>query len=377
MNSEKILETIKIILSRVYVKLLSMTRASHSKQIEYFTDTEEELHVETPLPPSKPRERNIKSQNKKSLIIVAIVLLLVFTMYMEVYKAPASFPIGELVNIQEGKPLVLLADSLEEQGVVRSAWWLTVLMRLNGTDGDVHAGDYLFKESKNIFDLARIISTGAFGLEPVRITIPEGVNITQIAKIYERKMLRFDKEKFLKLAQTEEGYLFPDTYFFLPNAKEEELIRVMRGNFDSKIKDLTSDIIKSGKSMKDIVVMASIVEREARVPRDQKMISGVLWHRIDIGMPLQVDATFVYTHSKGSSQITMDELQDKSNLYNTYAHKGLPPGPIASPGLSALRAAVHPIENTYLFYLADNKGRTYFSKSYEEHMAKRRKYIHY
>jgi UPF0755 protein len=356
---EKAYEQFKLFLSRTYVRFLSLTRATHSEL----------------LPQTKPKL--VAKQNRKSLAILIFVLLVSSIVYFEYIRPPADFPVDTLVTLEENKPLITLADSLEEQGVVRSAAILNILTRIRGDALNVHAGDYLFKEPVSVFNIARRIATGAFGIEAVHITIPEGINVYQIADIFEDRLLRFDRELFLEYAEPLEGYLFPDTYFLMPNTKEAELVRIMKHNFDTKIATLESGIQASGRSLEEIVTMASIIEREAKKPNDQKMISGVLWHRIAINMPLQVDATFVYTHNKGSSQITMDELRDKENLYNTYAHKGLPPGPIAAPGLNALTAAVYPTENTYLFYLADSAGTTYFSKTYEEHLAKRQKYINF
>ncbi len=356
---KEIIEEIKLIGSRVYVRFLSMSRASHSFKI----------------PELKPK--TIRVQNRKSFIFLIFILTIILATYMFAIRAPHNFPQGVLIELKPGKSLQDIAKTLEEESVVQNATILTAIVRLRGSATNVHAGDYIFHGKKNVFAVARIITTGAFGLEPVRITIPEGATVRDMARLYSKKMLRFDEEKFLEEALPLEGYLFPDTYFFLPNAKESEIVRVMNDNFKRKVSELEDAIKESGKTLDEIVVMASIVEKEARIHNDRKMIAGVLWNRLDINMPLQVDATFVYTHNKGSSQITMAELLDDANAYNTYQHAGLPPGPIAAPGLGALKATVYPTENTYIFYLADKYGKTYFSKTYEEHMRKRAKYINF
>ncbi len=353
----KFTQQAKLAASRMYVRLLSLTRAAHS----------------LPTPDLKPKLVHV--QNTKSFILLILILALLFTAYVHTIRAPSSFPLESLITLEEGKPLSTLAESLHTQSVIRNPNALSLLLRLQGNATHIHAGDYIFHKRQNIFTIARIITTGSFGLEPVTVIIPEGVTVRDIAWLYEQKMLRFNKEKFIKLALPLEGYLFPDTYFFLPNASEKEIVRVMQDNFNKKIAPLMPDIKKSGKTLEEIVTMASIVEKEARIHNDRKMIAGVLWHRIDINMPLQVDATFVYTHNKGSSQITMAELLDDTNAYNTYKHTGLPPGPIASPSLSAFKATIYPTENPYIFYLADKYGKTYFSKTYAEHLRKRAKYI--
>lgn len=356
---DNLLEQARLFLSRTYVSFLSATRATHSLS----------------LPNLKPK--SIRVQNRKSFIFLAFLLVLVLASYIQIVRAPSGFPEGELITLQDGLPLSGLAEYLEAEGVVESATVLSALVRLRGSATSVHAGDYLFHKPHNIFAVARIITTGAFGLKPVRVTIPEGSAARDMAKLYAEGMLRFDSQKFIEAALDSEGYLFPDTYFFLPNATEEEIVRTMKDNFTRRTAELENEIVKSGKSLEEIVIMASIVEKEAAVHNDRKVIAGVLWNRLDINMPLQVDATFVYTHNKGSSQITIDELLDDANAYNTYKHTGLPPGPITNPSLSALKATVYPTENEYLFYLADKNGKTYFSKTYAEHLKKRAKYINF
>ncbi|MDP2650019.1 MAG: endolytic transglycosylase MltG, partial [bacterium] len=252
---------------------------------------------------------------------------------------------------------------------------LRAVLRLRNDDRAVQAGDYLLKRPRNIFAVARIIANGEFGLEPRRITIPEGATVADMSSMYSRHLLRFDPETFFEGAIEFEGYLFPDTYYFLPNATEEAVIETMRDNFNRRIAGLAPQIEASGYTLHEVVTMASLIEKEARNERDRRLISGVLWNRFERNMLLQVDATFIYTHGKGTYDITLAELLDKDNLYNTYAHAGLPPGPIAAPSESSLRAAINPIESDYLFYLADRSGTTYYSETYEEHLRKKQIYV--
>ena len=313
--------------------------------------------------------------NKQSRAIVLLLLLVGGWIYADIVRAPLQFPVGELVTIPSGASLETISNSLFEQGVVRNTVALSLLVRLYGSAESIKAGDYLFKEPKNLFAVARIISIGAFGLEPVRIRIPEGSDSQDMAIIFEKKLLRFDPDTFLLEAVPHEGYLFPDTYYFMPNVRETEIVRVMRDNFARRTAHLEEAITASGKTLDELVIMASIIEKEASRTTDRHKISGVLWHRLSIGMPLQVDATFFYTHNKGTYHITLAELRDASNLYNTYVHKGLPPGPIASPSVSSLEAALHPTETKALFYLADRSGNTYYSNTYAEHLKKKAQYV--
>lgn len=313
------------------------------------------------------------ANRRTSVAIAAIGVIMIFS-YLVLIRPPADFPVDVLVTVQDGASLKEIASQLEDDGVVRSELAFRILVTLLGRERSAHAGDYLFKEPKDVFTVARSISTGAFGLEPERIRIVEGATTRSMAIIYSSRLLRFDPERFLELAQAHEGYLFPDTYFFLPNVTEDTVIRTMRENFDLQTEALRAEIASSTRTLEDIVIMASIIEREARTKSDRRMISGVLWNRIKRGMALQVDVTFLYTLGKNTFQLTLADLAS-DNPYNTYKHKGLPPTPIGSPSLDSLDAALHPTKNDYLFYLADYQGVTHYSKTYEQHLRYKRMYL--
>ncbi len=312
--------------------------------------------------------------NRRTSIAIAVVGLSTILAFAFLIRPPANFPVNTLVSVPEGASLTQIADILEKEGVVRSSVTFRVLVTLLGRERGAHAGDYLFKEPKDVFTVARSISTGAFGLEPERIRITEGATTRSMAMIYANRLLRFDPERFLELARPHEGYLFPDTYFFLPNATEETVLRTMRENFDLQTAEIAPLVASSTHSLEEIIIMASIVEREAHTTADRKMIAGVLWNRIARGMALQVDVTFLYTLGKNTFQLTTKDLQSDSP-YNTYKNKGLPPTPIGSPSLDAIKATLSPTKNSYLFYLADFDGVTHYSKTYEQHLRYKRMYL--
>ena len=176
------------------------------------------------------------------------------------------------------------------------------------------------------------------------------------------------------MAKSFEGYLFPDTYFFYSNVTPDQVIETLRNNFNQKIKTALLDIQASGKSLQDVITMASIVEREATSSTDRKMIAGVLWKRISISMPLQVDPPFYYILGKDSSQITLKDLAMDSP-YNLYKNKGLPPTPITNPGMSSILATVNPTTSNNLFFLSDKKGAIHYAPTYEGHVANKLKYL--
>src|SRR3990167_2820896 len=312
--------------------------------------------------------------NRRTLIILVVIGALTTFFYLRVIQPPDAFPLNQLVAVPVGQSLGEVAQAIEDAEVVRSALALEVVVKLLGNERNVHAGDYLFKEPLDIFSVAHKLAVGAYGLEPTRVRIHEGATTKEMAALLDKQFERFDADNFLAQTRLQEGYLFPDTYFFLPNVTEDTVIQAMRQNFDAKIEPLLPQIASSTRSLSDIVIMASIIEREARNSADRRMISGVLWNRIARGMPLQVDVTFLYTIGKGTFQLTNKDLLTDSD-YNTDIRKGLPPTAIGSPSLDSLDAAVNPTKNNYLYFLADHSGVTHFCKTYACQLANKARYF--
>jgi UPF0755 protein len=293
---------------------------------------------------------------------------------MLLLRPPVEFPTNVLINIQEGNSLTDISKQLESQNVVRDAKAMRLLAKIYGVDREIHYGDYIFKEPVGVVDVVQRLGSGAFGLEPVKVRVREGMTVAKIADMLSDDMLRFDKDKFIDIASKYEGYLFPDTYYFLPNATEEQIVAAMTDNFYKKYAEIEELAQQTGYSTHQIVTLASIVELEASNYEDRRKIAGVMYNRLEQGMPLQVDVSFVYIMNKGTFDITLEDLRHTSP-YNTYVYKGLPPGPIGSPSMEALHATVDPVESDWLFYLADKSGVTYYSKTYKEHLRKKRQYI--
>lgn len=312
--------------------------------------------------------------NRRTILILIFLGTLAGYLYISVIQPPEAFPVDKLVTIAPGESLVDISNSLQNEGVVRSAIGFRVVAVLLGDARALHSGDYVFKTPLDVVSVIQRIAVGAFGLEPIKVRIPEGATTREMAVIFALRLERFNQANFLAQAQPLEGYLFPDTYYFLPNANENTVIQAMRQNFDEHEQTIDAQVKASGHSLNDIVIMASILEKEANNPQDRRMIAGVLWNRIRKGMPLQVDATFLYTLGKGSFQLTMKDLTSDSP-YNTYRNKGLPPGPINSPSLDSLLDAATPTKSNYLYYLADSNGVTHYSATYQQHLSNKTIYI--
>ncbi len=312
--------------------------------------------------------------NRRTAIIIFILLISGISSYLLVLRPPSDFPTNNLVTIEEGKSLVEISVSLKNQGVIRNTMFMNALAKLYNIDRNIHSGDYLFKEPVSMLEVIKRLGSGAFGLEPVTVRVREGSTVVKIADMLDAKMLKFDREKFIAVASKHEGYLFPDTYYFLPNISESKIVGAMTDNFHKQYAGIAQHAAQSAYSLHEIVTLASIVELEASKYEDRRKIAGVMYNRLAVNMPLQVDVSFVYIMNKGTFDITLEDLKHESP-YNTYVHKGLPPGPIGSPSLASLTAVLDPIDNDWIFYLADSSGVTHYSVTYKEHLRKKRQYI--
>jgi len=305
-----------------------------------------------------------------------ILAFLIFNLfYFSFIAPPFSFPAGTIVEIKEGETLKEISKDLKDKNVIKSRLWFEIAIRISGGEKGAMSGDYYFEKQKNVFVVAYKITKADYGLFPIKTTIPEGLTIEEISSVLEKGFDKFDPEDFKKQAYEKklEGYLFPDTYFFLPNSLD--VIRIMNKNFRDKIATIQDKIDASEKSLKEIIIMASILEEEARTLKSKKIISGILWSRIDIGMPLQVDAVFPYIIGKNTYQLSLEDLKTESE-YNTYTNRGLPPGAITNPGLESIIAATEPIETDYLYYLSDRQGNMHYAVSFDEHKKNKELYVY-
>lgn len=307
--------------------------------------------------------------------LLRLLGLFIFVLIMMTAVAafvPQKFPVGTEVRIVKNSSLSEIADSLAEKNVITSPFLFKVAVVLMQSQKKVVAGIYSFDKPENLWTVIRRLTTGEQGLKPIRVTIPEGSTVEDIAFILLRRIPDFNAPYFLKIAEAYEGYLFPDTYVFYKNTTPTEVLAALRKNFDMKLREIAIDIDLSRRSVTDVVTMASIIEREAASTTDRGIISGILWKRLDENMPLQVDATIVYF--TGRAYTSHADLKIDSP-YNTYMYKGLPKGPISNPGLGALRAAAQPVKTPYYYYLSDLRGKIHYATTFEGHQVNREKYL--
>jgi len=327
-----------------------------------------------PLYKIKPVKYLLKSNFRLILACLVIFAFLegIFFLYLAI--PPVDFVKGTVVTIRPGYSLSQTAELLASEKIIKSPLLFRFFVHVLGEQNLIRSGQYLFDEPQSVLRVASRVVQGVQGLDKIKVTFYEGMSSRNMAELLGKKITGFDVQSFLVLAKANEGYLFPETYFFYENAKPEDVLTVMKETFEDKIKQALLQIKAFGKPLEDVIKMASIVERETANATDRKIIAGILWKRLSIGMPLQVDASFFYLLNKESSQLTRADLAVDSP-YNLYTHTGLPPTPIANPGLKTILDTVNPVETDYLFYLSDSKGIMHYAVDHEGHVDNKRKYL--
>ncbi len=319
------------------------------------------------------KKHHKKLMTKRSYQISFFIIICAVLFYFFLYRPPSNFPKGEIITIDSGQSLQNITDNLYNAHIIRSPFLFRSVAILLGGERRAIAGEYLLAKPQGPFVLAWRIVAGDFQIEFKRITVVEGQTNAQIADTLQKNLAGFSKTEFLTLAKDDAGTLFPDTYFIASSTSSQKIIDLIENNFTKKVLSI-QNIYTSGHSLNEILTMASILQDEAPDTASRKVISGILWHRIAIGMPLQVDSPFLFIDGKNTFQLTVTDLKSKS-LYNTYTHTGLPPGPIGNPGLDAILAALDPTPTNYLYYLSDNHGVMHYAVTYAEHEKNIRMYL--
>ncbi len=331
--------------------------------------------------------------NLKFIFFLYLIFLISYLGYGKIktlLKPVQKEPEFKIVEIKKGLSFKEIARKLERKGLIRSkevfwglAWYEDVL-------SSIKAGEYKLSPSMSPQEILDILVEGR--IVQHLVTIPEGYNIFQIGDLLERAEL-VKKGEFLKTvtdknllsklnirAESAEGYLFPDSYFFPKNITSKEIVEHLvsrfwkvwkENNFEKRVKEIK-------KSVHFILTLASIVELEAAVLEEKPIIASVFWNRLEKGMPLQADPTVKYgilvEKRIRKRRLTWKDLR-KPTPYNTYTLKGLPKGPICNPGLDSIRAVLFPKKTTYLFFVSKGNRRHYFSSTLKEHNRAVRKYI--
>jgi len=268
---------------------------------------------------------------------------------------------------------------LKEEGLIRTPFFFRLYARIFKLDGDIKAGIYVINYPMSPLELVRSLKEGKQKL--IRVVIPEGFTTKQIAELLEKRGIIDSKEEFLKLAHDEdfllslnirapsvEGFLFPDTYNFFPQQDPKKVIKILVDNFRNRWQKSFSQRSKElGFDDYEILILASIIEKETALKREKRLISAVFHNRLKRNMPLCADPTVIYGLGDSfTGKLRRNHLK-KPTPYNTYLKKGLPPTPICNPGLESIEAALYPAPVPYLYFVSRNDGTHYFSRTLEEH----------
>jgi len=328
-----------------------------------------------------------------SVLIFTAVLGGFFYFRYQVYYSHGNFSGEKTFEIVKGDGNTVIAEKLQQGGLISNKNYFYYYVRMHGFLNKFLPGKYSISGNMTIPEIVVVLTDREKAMpEFSKITFPEGWDLK---KMSERLTVNgFDGAGFLEIAEKPsvelknkylypedksisslEGYLFPDTYFLKPGTSAENIIKKMLDNFNSKITEqMKADIKSQNKTLKQIIIMASIIEREVKTDEDRAVVSGIFWTRIKIGQALESCATLSYCLGVNKKQYTYADTRTNSP-YNTYLNPGLPPGPISNPGLSAIKAAIYPEDSQYNFFLSDpDTEQTIFSKTLDEHNANKLKY---
>lgn len=333
---------------------------------------------------------------------IIVYLFSIFCLFLIIFLINSFFSASnketeaKLFTIEKGQTVKEIALDLKEEKIIKDQYAFIVYAAVSGKYTKIQAGEYLLSSQMSISKIISLFTNGETHKE--KLTIIEGWDLRDIANYLEEKGITTkeefyaitgnptgenesvnidnfnflsDKPKNLSL----EGYLFPDTYYIDKTDNVNSIVNKMLKNFDEKITpDLKNEIKRQNKTLFEIITMASIIEKEVKTMNDKKIVSGILWKRIDKGMRLQVDATVLYAQGNEDSKVYTKDTQINSP-YNTYRNDGLPLGPISNPGIDSIIAAVYPTKTDNYYYLSAPDGTTYWAKTLEEHNRNKAKYL--
>lgn len=314
----------------------------------------------------------------KTLVIATLLLVMAIHGYLVFFVPPSKDRVWKEIRVSEGMSFKAIAAVLQKEGIIRYSGYFEVLGRLRGITRNVRVGYYGLNTNMSMGEVLDALRSGK--IIEYQVVVPEGYNLYQIGWTLSNTPLISDPYQFINLvknkeyvrslgieADTLEGYLFPDTYYLPKGIQLEDIPKKMVQRYKALFVDSYRKRAQElGMTEHQVVTLASIVEKEAKVTSERKLIAAVYHNRLKIGMKLQADPTAVYGTKAWITKVTSQDLKRKSP-YNTYLRKGLPPGPIANPGEGAILATLYPEKADYLFFVAQGDGSHFFSKDYSAH----------
>ena len=331
---------------------------------------------------------------KPLIIILAVLVVLVLALIIVVNIVSADMNIEKDTEgvIEEGSGTAAIAETLQEAGVIKNSTYFRIFAQSNGIDSSLKAGRYDFPAgSYSVRDVCEMLILGGVSTDgELTVTIPEGLSVRETAELLADKGLGtvdnyleyaaegdFSQYSFIPGVGTEqepatrlEGFLFPDTYQVDPTWSEEEIFNMLLDQFVTvwETNGFDEQAAEQGKTVNEVITMASIVEKEAKIDSDRPIIAGVFYNRLNLSTPMNLEscATIQFILGEPKVDLTYADL-NIDNPYNTYQNPGLPPGPIACPGRASIEAALNPTESDYLYFRAKTDGSHRFSETFAEH----------
>lgn len=329
-------------------------------------------------------KKRAKNTGRALIILLLIVVIGIVSIFISTIRKPLKISQSEVVNVEEGDSFYSIINRLSNEKKIKSPFIIKIYAKLTGRDLEVVPGSHTLDETMSLNDVAKILKD-TNNANTITVTIPEGFNVEDIAARVEENGI-CTKDEFLSAVKSYplpayvsdnadkrynlEGFLFPDTYNFEIGVKPEYIIETMIKRFEEVWAEVTKGMDIKQEEIEKVINVASIIEKEARVDEDRPLIASVIYNRLKQGMPLQIDATVIYAHGYYIENVRNRHLAIESK-YNTYLHKGLPVGPICNPGEPSIKAALHPADTNYLFYLLASDDEHYFTDNYDDFLKKK------
>jgi len=338
--------------------------------------------------------QNRKKKNKSRFFLVLVFLLLLLSAYYlySLNTPVSSSPDLKSFGVTSGQGSTEISRQLKQQGFIRSPLVFQFYVWTQGISSKLKTGEYFLSQNLSSQEIAEILFKGPGKTKEKRLTFIEGWTLNDFANYLEnqgmvksqdfwpavqQKASYWDQYEFLAAKPKNldlEGYLFPDTYRIYSDTTAEEIVKKMLDNLGAKLTDdILSEIKRQGKTVHEILTLASILEKEVSTDSDRKLVADIFYKRLAADIALQADSTVNYASGKSVSRASAGDLKIDSP-YNTYKYRGLPPGPICNPGLSAIMAAIYPTPNSYYYFLTTPEGKVIYSQTYDEHVAAKNKY---
>lgn len=281
---------------------------------------------------------------------------------------------SQIFVVPKGEEIREIANKLKNKNLIKDPIVFFLMIKKLGLDKKIEAGDFRLSPSMTAQEIAQNLTHGTID---IWVTIREGERAEEVADILQKNITYYKSILRNQLIENE-GYIFPDTYLIPKDADSSLIITLMKKNFEKKFESIKNS--NNNLSINQIVTIASMIEREAKFPKDRPIVASVILNRLNISMPLQIDATVQYAlgyqkdeKSWWKKNLTIEDLNINSS-YNTYKNVGLPPGPISNPGLDALFAVINTPKTDYLYYISDKSGNLHFAKTLEGHNLNIQKY---